>query len=203
MDYRLVLPPITGAVIGWLTNYVAIKLLFRPHDEVNVLGVRLQGAIPKRRKEIARSIASSIENELLSSDDIVSLLGSVDWKREVEKMVEDVVEHRLGSRRLRSIPVIGVVSDNVKYHTKYLLTREILRQVDAKKRGLAARIRDNIDIKDMLVSRIDALDVRRFEGLLTDFIAKELRYIERLGAVMGFVIGLFQSAFFYAAERFF
>jgi hypothetical protein len=57
MPYDLLLPPVVGAVIGWLTNYVAIKLLFRPHVPFSLLGYQVQGVIPKRRKEIARSMA--------------------------------------------------------------------------------------------------------------------------------------------------
>ena len=52
MDYAFFLPPLFGAAIGWLTNYVAIKLLFKPHRRVEIFGLNIQGVIPKRRKEI-------------------------------------------------------------------------------------------------------------------------------------------------------
>src|SRR3989338_4570246 len=59
MDYKIFIPPIAGAIIGWFTNYVAIKMLFRPYRPVNLLGYKLQGLIPKRRKEIAAGIAKT------------------------------------------------------------------------------------------------------------------------------------------------
>jgi uncharacterized membrane protein YheB (UPF0754 family) len=197
MDYRYILPPLVGALIGWLTNYVAIKLLFRPHRPFNLLGLKIQGLIPKRRKEIARGMAKSIERELLSAKDLGTALDTIDWKEEVEKTVEEVVEHRLTQSRLKKVPVIGLISENLTYHIKYLITKEILRQIDKKKASLAVKFKDNIDVKDMLASRIDKLDLFRFEELLTDFIGRELRHIEWLGGVMGFLIGLFQSGLFY------
>lgn len=197
MDYHLILPPITGALIGWVTNYVAIKLLFRPHRPIEVLGYRVQGVIPKRRKEIARSMARAIEKELLSSEDLAATLGKINWEEEVEKMVEEAVEHRLGSERLSRIPLVGVVSDNIRYRVKYLLTREIVSRLDARKDAFASKVREHIDVKEMLVSKIDGLDLMKFEKLLTEFIARELKHLEYLGGVMGFLIGLGQSVFYY------
>ncbi|MEK7773606.1 MAG: DUF445 family protein [Deltaproteobacteria bacterium] len=197
MDYHLILPPVTGALIGWVTNYVAIKLLFRPHKPVDIFGYRIQGVIPRRRKEIARSMARAIEKELLSSEDLAATLGKINWEEEVEKIVEEAVEHRFGGERLRKIPLVGVVSENIKYHVKYLLTKEIVHRLDAGKEALASKVKKHIDVKEMLVSRIDRLDLMQFEKLLTEFIARELKHLEYLGGVMGFIIGLGQSAFYY------
>lgn len=182
-----------GAVIGWLTNYVAIKLLFRPHVPFSVLGYQVQGVIPKRRKEIARSMARTIEKELLSSDDLAKALSGLEWEKEIEKTVEEAVEHRFSSRFLK-LPVVGLVSESLKSQVKYVLTKEIITHLDRKKDTLAARVKDSIDVQELLVNRIDKLDLKRFERLLTDFIARELKHLEYLGGVMGFLIGVFQVA---------
>ncbi|MBI5233850.1 MAG: DUF445 family protein [Deltaproteobacteria bacterium] len=197
MEIKYIIIPLIGAFIGWLTNYIAIKLLFRPHLPVNVMGFNIQGVIPKRRKDIARGIAHTIEEELFSSRDIATVLSGIDWKAEVEKTVEDAVEHRFGGGRFTGIPVIGIVSENIKYHIKYLITREALKQIDKKKDVFKERFRESVDIKELVLSRIDALDLARFEGLLTRFIARELRHLEWLGALMGFIIGIFQAVAMY------
>ncbi|MDH4226338.1 MAG: DUF445 family protein [Deltaproteobacteria bacterium] len=195
--YPYILPPIVGAFIGWLTNFIAIKLLFRPLIPLNIFGYELQGLIPKRRKDIARGIAKAIENELLSSKDLAAALNSIDWKEDIEKAVEEVVEHRLSSSKVKSIPVIGLVAENLSYHVKYLIAKDILAKMEEKKGDLARKVAGNIDVKGMLATKIDALDLTRFEGLLTEFIARELRHIEWLGGVMGFLIGVFQAVIFY------
>lgn len=198
MDYyTIILPPLVGAVIGWFTNYVAVKMLFRPHRPVNILGWRFQGLIPKRRKEIARSIANAIERELLSAKDFAPLLEGLEWEREVEKTVEEVVEHRLGADRIRRFPIIGLVSDNLIHHIKYFLTKEILKHIDERKSQLVGRFQDRLDLREMIVSRIDTLDLVRFEALLTGFIARELRHIEWIGGLLGFVIGCIQVGLMY------
>ncbi len=197
LTYSLLLPPLAGAVIGWLTNYVAIKLLFRPHLPVSILGFKLQGLIPKRRKEIARSIAKSIEREVLSSNDIAEMLNTIEWKKEVEHIMEDLVEHRLSSARLKKVPLVGLVTENLTYHLKFLLTKEVLRQIDKKKGDIASKFKENLDLKNLMVAKIDKLDLMSFEGLLTDFISKELKHLEYLGGLMGLLIGIVQSIIFY------
>ncbi len=195
--YIFLVPPIVGAVIGWLTNYVAIKLLFRPHYPTKVLGFTFQGLIPKRRKEISRSIAKVIEKELLNSKDLASALDGMDLKQEVEQIVENVVEHRIKPAKIKKIPLVGLVSDNLTTHLKFFLSKEILLHLDKKKSDFAKNFSNKLNVKELLASRIDGLDVHKFEGLLTEFIARELKHIEKLGGIIGFFIGLIQSFVFY------
>ena len=201
IELKYILPPLVGAVIGWLTNYTAIKLLFRPHNPISIFGIKIQGLIPKRRKDIAQSIARTIENELLSSDDLADVLNTVDWKSEVEKTVEDAIDHRLNERLklkgLKKIPLIGLLSENIIYHIKYLISSEILAKIEEKKGEIATTFKESVDMEKMLAYKIDSLDLKSFEGLLTSFITKELRHIELLGAIMGFLIGLSQAILFY------
>ena len=197
--YIFLMPPLVGAVIGWLTNYVAIKLLFRPHYPTKILGYTFQGLIPKRRKEIAKSLASVIEKELLNSKDLGSALGDMNLKKEVEHIVEDVVEHRINSEKIKKIPLVGLVSDNLTTRLKYLLSKEILLHLDKKKSTFARSFSQKVNVKELLASRIDNLDVQKFEGLLTEFIARELKHIEKLGGLIGFLIGVVQSFIFYYA----
>jgi uncharacterized membrane protein YheB (UPF0754 family) len=103
------------------------------------------------------------------------------------------VEHRFSSRFLK-LPVVGLVSESLKSQVKYVLTKEIITHLDRKKETLAARVKGSIDVQELLVNRIDKLDLKRFERLLTDFIARELKHLEYLGGVMGFLIGVFQVA---------
>ena len=47
------LTPFVGAFIGWLTNYVAIKMLFRPREPWYILGFPMQGVMPRRQRDLA------------------------------------------------------------------------------------------------------------------------------------------------------
>jgi uncharacterized membrane protein YheB (UPF0754 family) len=66
---RFVLPPIVGAFIGFFTNVLAIKMLFRPLREIRIANIRVPftpGILPKQRKKLAQEIGKMVERELLT-----------------------------------------------------------------------------------------------------------------------------------------
>ena len=86
--------PLIGAVIGYCTNYIAVKMLFLPRKEIRVFGHRLPftpGAIPKGQPRLAKAIGGVIENKLLTREDIESRLLS----ETAESKVADAVMQRL------------------------------------------------------------------------------------------------------------
>ena len=73
------LPPVLGAIIGYITNWIAIRMLFRPRTAKRILGIRVPftpGIIPKSRDELARNVGKAVARELLSSDAIRAQLDS-------------------------------------------------------------------------------------------------------------------------------
>ena len=65
--------PIIGALIGYCTNYIAVKMLFYPKQEVRIFGRKLPftpGAIPKGKPRLARAIGIIVADDLLTEDDI-------------------------------------------------------------------------------------------------------------------------------------
>lgn len=197
INTEYILPPLLGALIGWSTNYIAIKLLFRPIIPTNILGIKFQGVIPKRREEISIAIAETIEKELLNSDDISEAIDNLNWQGEIEKTVHDIIEKKLTSRRLKKLPVVGLLSDTITDQVKYLVTSEILKELESKKDSISNVLNKSVDVSGMVSKKIDKLDLAEFENLLTSFISKELKYIELLGAIMGFIIGIAQSIYLY------
>ena len=69
--------PLIGALIGYCTNYIAVKMLLHPHHEVKVLGRTLPftpGVIPKNKPRLAHAIGEAVANVLLTKEDIAGLI---------------------------------------------------------------------------------------------------------------------------------
>lgn len=91
MDYQMIATPIVGAMIGYTTNWVAIKMLFRPYVEKRVLGVKIPftpGLIPKERDRIANAIGGVVEQYLLTDEVIVSELTSETMSQNIVSIFE-------------------------------------------------------------------------------------------------------------------
>ncbi len=76
---KIIIPIIIGAVIGYFTNWLAIKMLFRPYYEKRILGIRLPftpGLIPKESKRIAKTIGESVSNHLITPEALTRAIES-------------------------------------------------------------------------------------------------------------------------------
>ena len=70
---KYIAAPLIGALIGYCTNYIAVKMLFRPRHEKYFFGHKVPltpGAIPKGKARLAKSVGDVISNHLVTSEDI-------------------------------------------------------------------------------------------------------------------------------------
>jgi len=83
----LLVPPIAGAVIGFVTNVVAIRMLFRPLREIRVFGIRLPftpGILPRQRGKLAQSIGAMVERELITPEILRERLSRNDVREKIK-----------------------------------------------------------------------------------------------------------------------
>jgi uncharacterized membrane protein YheB (UPF0754 family) len=182
----MILTPLVGAFIGWVTNLIAVKMLFRPLRPLRVLGLTLQGLIPRRRTEIAATVARTVERDLLSPGEISAVLHRLDWEGEVSRAVDEIVERRAGA--LRTLPFAETVLEPLKE----ALARNLLKEVEERRGGLVDRFRERLDLQEMVVRRLDQYDLAALEALVLKVASRELSAIVWLGALLGFLVGLAQ-----------
>lgn len=99
---KYLIAAIIGAVIGYLTNYIAIKMIFRPYNEKRIFGVRIPftpGLIPKERFRIAKSVGKTVGEHLITEDDIVDSLCNKEIEESLEKWVNDELEIVIKERK--------------------------------------------------------------------------------------------------------
>lgn len=99
---KYLIAAIIGAVIGYLTNYIAIKMIFRPYNEKRIFGVRIPftpGLIPKERFRIAKSVGKTVGEHLITEDDIVESLCNNEIEESLEKWVNDELEVVIKERK--------------------------------------------------------------------------------------------------------
>jgi uncharacterized membrane protein YheB (UPF0754 family) len=87
-------PPVVGAFIGYVTNHVAIRMLFRPLHKWRVLGIPVPmtpGVIPSKRRELARNMGEMVGDHLLTSTEIGKALQEEKFQRHLLGMIEERV----------------------------------------------------------------------------------------------------------------
>lgn len=187
---RFFIMVLIGGMIGWITNKVAIKMLFRPVNPVKVLFFTFQGVFPKRKDKMAISLADTIEQELLSKEVILDKLLNNDNIEELKKQVMD----SLLSKIIEKIPsmVRMFLGSNVDQIAKDFLDKEgdqifedMINQF--KEVGL-----NNLNIREIVIERVNALDFIEFEKIIFGLMSRELKHIELIGLILGSLIGIIQ-----------
>lgn len=189
---KMIVLSLIGAGIGWITNYIAIKLMFRPLNPVSVGGIKLQGLIPKRKAELAKSIGQVVEQELLSMEDLIDKLMQEDniapVKNSMKYKIREVVEQKLPGILPGSIKsmIISYI-DNIVEQDGDRLILEFIENISDKENS-------GINLSEMIEEKINSFELDKIEQIVVEIANKELKHIEAIGAFLGFAIGLVQGA---------
>ena len=185
--------PFISALIGWLTNYVAVKMLFHPRVPITILGIKIQGVFPKRHKMFAEKIGSVVGGELFSFDDIKDKLVSKDNMGEVSSVVEERIDVFLKEKLVAAMPMLGMImGDDLRNKIKVTLLEEFNLMLPEVIEKYASKVEEQIDIKEIVKGKVEAFSFEKLEEVMLSIMSKEFKFIELIGAVLGFLIGLIQ-----------
>lgn len=188
--------PLITAFIGWMTNRVAIKMLFHPRRPIHLFGLRWQGLVPRRQPEMARRAAKIIEREVLSQHLLRHEMEAIDFEEYIGTFTRRVIHDKLGDK-LRAVPFIGpFLNEATLSKLAALAGDEMKKQAPYLKNRLATEMEARLPIRNLVETRIASFELEKLEEIINKIAAREFRAIETLGAVLGFIIGLLQLLLF-------
>lgn len=101
MELTYIARPLVGAVIGYITNDIAIRMLFRPHQPKFVFGIRIPftpGIIPKEKGRIAEALGNSISTNLMNQEVLEKNLLSDDMIEKLERGIDEFFTAQKGNQ---------------------------------------------------------------------------------------------------------
>jgi uncharacterized membrane protein YheB (UPF0754 family) len=190
--WALVSVPIIAALIGYITNYIAVLMLFRPHKPKRFLGLVIHGLVPRRQKEIAVSLGSMIERDLFSQEDIHAALSGADTAAEAAAFLSEQVDtfaQKIGAQN----PMVGMfLQGPLLDQIKTMLSEQMAERFPQFMERIVSRVEHRLDVSEIVAQKIEGFDLTKLESLIYEISARELRMIEVLGGVLGFLVGLVQ-----------
>lgn len=191
--------PIVSALIGYVTNYIAVAMLFRPHKPVRLLGLRLQGLVPRRQKEIAQSLGAMIEHNLFSHADIQHALKSAETSEEASAFLNEQIDLFVQKLAAQN-PMVGMFMQGpLLDQVKGLLRDQMAEKFPAFIERVVERAEDKLDVSEIVRTKIEGFDLTKLEAIIHEVSARELKTIEVLGGLLGFLVGLVQVGLMVAA----
>ena len=198
-SYLFFLTPLITATIGWVTNGLAIKMLFNPRKPLRIFFWKWQGLIPRRQQQLATEAAEIIEREILQQHSILNEIKKIELSPYLEKTAHTLVWERIGPQ-VRAIPIIGsFINNGMLAKLEAIARAEIKKEANPLVEKVATEFEASVDLKRMIENNIAAFDLERLETIVNAVAKREFRTIELLGAILGFFIGCIQVALFWLA----
>jgi uncharacterized membrane protein YheB (UPF0754 family) len=192
IDWKYVLIPVISAFIGWLTNWVAVKMLFHPQKPVKMGFFVLQGIFHRRQKEIAQKLGNTIESKLFSHADIYEILTSDKFVKKIVPVIERSLEDFIFNKFTQIHPFLTMVPETIFGPIKGKLIEVFEDIIPEIMSGAGDVLEDQINVKEIIRDKIENFDVSDLEDILFSILKSEFKMIEYIGGVLGFFIGITQ-----------
>ena len=185
--------PFIAAFVGWLTNWIALKLMFYPQKPINLYFFELQGIFPKRQREVAHQIAKMVSAELISFNDIRTKLNSPEQLADIKQHIDEKINDYLCHIFPNNYPI---TSWFFGHHQRQGIREDLILEVEKFTPELIQQYTDNLEdelyIEKMVGEKISTMDPMHFEVIINGILKKEFALLSIVGGVLGFTVGLVQ-----------
>ena len=189
----LYLIPVISAFIGWFTNWIAIKMLFHPKNPIKILGITFIGIFPKRQAQFAEKLGKLVSAELLSFDDIESKITNTDNIDQLMPQIDAHIDHFLRVKLADQMPVISMfIGDKTIQQMKSVFMTELKEIFPSIMKSYMGNLKKDLDLEKIVIEKVKGFSSDKLEQILNDIMSREFRFVEIIGGVLGFIIGIIQ-----------
>lgn len=184
--------PLIGAVIGYCTNYIAVKMLFYPRKEIKIWGHKLPftpGAIPKGKPRLAKAIGNIVANTLLTEEDLKKKILSDETENAVVEKIMDGLSTNLHTSINRIFPeeeytnakekVTNLLMDQIlesvqNMNLEHIIVEEAGKAVKSKTKGTMLEMFLNDEMLNSLIQPVGGEIVNYIQVSGADYIKGEI-----------------------------
>lgn len=193
MLLKIILIPLISAFIGWFTNWIAIKMLFHPKIPKKILGVTFHGIFPKRQQQFAEKLGKLVSQELLSFKDIEQKITSPENLKKIMPVVDAHIEQFLRVKLADAMPMISMfIGDKTIAQLKDVFMKELEILFPQLMSNYMNNLQSELDLEKIVTQKVSNFSSDKLEEILNAIMSKEFRFVEIIGAILGFVIGVLQ-----------
>ncbi|HQG39006.1 MAG TPA: DUF445 family protein, partial [Chitinophagales bacterium] len=157
--------PLIGAFIGWITNWIAIKMLFHPRKPVKFLFLTFHGIFPKNKPRIANKLGIVVQRDLINFSDIKSRLQDPDalnnFKEEIAIRVDNAIRDRIEKSGLLNV----IVPDQLIQSIHKTIVDEIERNLPTVIGSSIDKIEEKLDIQQLVENKVSNFSDEKLEQL--------------------------------------
>lgn len=189
--------PLFGLLIGYATNWIALKIIFEPREPVRVGLIKIQGLFLKRQAEVAEQYADLVANEVLTPANMFEAIltgpGSDRLFKLVERKMKKTIDESVGI----TMPMISMTIGSQKYQAmKASAVAKSMERAPEVLQNIEGYAGQAMDLRETLSKRLTALPPKEFEGLLRPAFEQDEWILIAVGAALGMMAGFAQWGLF-------
>jgi len=185
--------PIFGGLTGWLTDWLALKMIFFPRLPRTFLGVTWQGMFQKRRMEVARDYGDLIAKEIMTVHNVLEAVLTGPKSDRLYAMIQREVQRSIDGQISVVKPfVVAAVGPRRYQEMKHAAARKAIERMPETVRHVEAYATGALDIRNTIVKQIQQLTPLQYEGLLRPAFKQDEWKLIAVGAIIGFLVGELQ-----------
>lgn len=168
-------------------------ILFKPAEPISILGYKIQGIIPASLPGLIQHLKSSLPTLLPSFDSLEARFTKTENFEKIMPLIENHVDDFLRNRLSVEMPVISMfIGDKTISKLKGAFMTEIESLFPVVMKQYAANLKTELDLEHIVIQKVAGFSSDKLEEVLYQIMSKEFRFVEIIGAVIGFIIGLVQ-----------
>lgn len=186
--------PIFGGLTGWLTDWLALRMVFEPKEPKRFFGVfTWQGMFIKRRKAVAAEYGRLIAKEILTPENVIHGILHGPLSDRLADLVQKHVQNMVDAQSGLAKPFVVLTVGSKKYQEmKRTIAQRIVERMPETLKHVEKYATDAMDIERTLSSKMQELTAEQFEGLLRPAFQQDEWILITVGAVLGFMVGELQ-----------
>ena len=194
--------PITSALVGWLTNVVAIKMTFYPIHFIGIKPIGWQGIIPSKAAKMSSISVDLWTSKLINVKELFAKINPKKVAKEMDPEFDRISKEIMDEIMHEQAPEIwSRVPESVKKLAYSRISKDLPEIVTEMMTDIKENIDEMFDIKDMVIKRLT-----KDKGLLNEMFLQvgdeEFKFIERSGFTFGFLFGIVQMLVWYFYPKF-
>ncbi|MFF5989886.1 DUF445 family protein [Prauserella flavalba] len=186
--------PLFGLFIGWFTDWLALKMIFRPKEPTRYLGLfEWQGLFIKRRAEVSEAYAELIAREIITPHNVIEAVLRGPFSDKVVTLIQRQVDAELAKQTSFAKPLVVMAIGSRRYQEmKARIADQVMARLPETLHYIEDYAEDAMDIRNTLVSKMKQLDADEFEGLLRPAFQQDEWILILTGALLGAACGELQ-----------
>ncbi len=185
--------PLFGVLVGYFTNFLALKLIFRPLNPIKIGKLTIQGMFIKRQKEVSTEYSNIVASKIITIENIFEYIirgpGSEKLEKIVQKQIEQTINEMAGL--IKSLVEITTGSQ-LFTHIRNIACFRFMQELPMNIRNVFGYAENALDLEHILRTKMAELPPVEFEAFLRPVFKEDETKLIVIGAILGGVAGLLQ-----------